>query len=140
MRAVVSLRARILQRRDVPGGATAGYNGRWVAARPSRLATIGLGYADGIPIGGSGIDGRGASVIVDGIPCPLVGRISMDLTIVDVTDVPADRVQTGAMVEWLGPEADLDALARSCGTIGYEILVNLGRRHRRHYIRNDGER
>ena len=133
MRPVVSLQARILQLRDVPAGATAGYNGRWTAARPSRLATIGLGYADGIPIGGSGIDGRGASVFVDGIPCPLVGRISMDLTIADVTDVPADRVRTAAMVEWLGPEVDVDALARSCGTIGYEILVNLGRRHRRHY-------
>ena len=140
MRAVVSLQARILQRRDVPAGATAGYNGRWVAARPSRLATIGLGYADGLPIGGSGIDGRGASAIVDGMPCPLVGRISMDLTIIDVTDVPADRIQTGAMVEWLGPHADLDTLARSCGTIGYEILVNLGRRHRRHYIADAAER
>ena len=133
MRAVVSLQARILQLRDVPAGATAGYNGRWAATRPSRLATIGLGYADGIPIGGSGIDGRGASVVVDGIPCPLVGRISMDLTIADVTDVPADQVRPDAMVEWLGPEIGVDALARTCGTIGYEILVNLGRRHRRHY-------
>ncbi len=140
MRPVVSMQSRILQLRDVPAGATAGYNGRWTAARPSRLATIGLGYADGIPIGGSGIDGRGAFVVVDGIPCPLVGRISMDLTIADVTDVPADRVRTDAMVEWLGPEVDVDALARSCGTIGYEILVNLGRRHRRHYSGNGATR
>ncbi len=140
MLAVVSLQARILQCRDVPAGATAGYNGRWAATRPSRLATIALGYADGIPIGGSGIDGRGASVLVDGVPCPLVGRISMDLTIVDVTDVPANRVQADAMVEWLGPHADVDALARTCGTIGYEILVNLGRRHRRHYIGDDTKR
>ncbi len=140
MRAVVSLEARILQLRDVPAGATAGYNGRWTAARPSRLATIGLGYADGIPISGSGIDGRGASVVMDGVPCPIVGRISMDLTIADVTDVPADKIRTDAMVEWLGPEADVDALARSCGTIGYEILVNLGRRHRRHYSGNGATR
>ena len=104
------------------------------------LATIGLGYADGIPIGGSGIDGRGASVNVDGVTCPVVGRISMDLTIVDVTDVPADRVKTDAMVEWLGPHADIDVLARSCGTIGYEMLVNLGRRHRRHYIGAEANR
>ncbi len=134
MRAVVSLKARVLQLRDVPAGATAGYNGRWTAKRASRLATVGLGYADGIPISGSGIDGRGSSVLVEGVPCPLVGRISMDLTIIDVTDVPADRVRVDAMVEWLGPHADVDEQARTCGTIGYEILVNLGRRHRRHYI------
>ncbi len=140
MRPVVSLQARILQLRDVPAGATAGYNGRWTATRVSRLATIGLGYADGIPIGGSGIEGRGASVVVEGCVCPVVGRISMDLTIADVTEVPANEIRAGTTVEWLGPRIDVDALARSCGTIGYEILVNLGRRHRRHYTGEGADR
>jgi len=135
MRPVVSLRARILQLRDVPAGATAGYNGRWTAQRPARLATIALGYADGVPIGGSGLgDGGGARVFVGDIPCPLVGRISMDLSIADVTHVPPGIVEAEKWVEWLGSETGIDDLARSCGTIGYEILVNLGRRHRRHYI------
>lgn len=135
MRPVVSLRARILQLRDVPAGATAGYNGRWTAPRPARLATIALGYADGVPIGGSGLghDG-GARVFVGDIPCPLVGRISMDLSIADVTDVPPGIVEAESWVEWLGSQTGVDDLARSCGTIGYEILVNLGRRHRRNYI------
>ena len=133
---VARLDARVLQVRQVPAGATAGYNARWAAERPSRLATVALGYADGVPIGGSGIGGRGAEVFASGVPCPLVGRISMDLSIADVTHLPAGALKAGDTVEWLGPHADVDALAARCGTIGYEILVNLGRRHRRHYIGN----
>ncbi len=142
MRPVAALSARVLQLRAVPAGATAGYNARWSAAKPSRLATIALGYADGVPIGGSGSAarpgerGRGAEVFAGGVPCPLVGRISMDLSIADVTHLPADALHAGDTVEWLGPHMDVDALAARCGTIGYEILVNLGRRHRRHYIGN----
>ena len=136
MAPVAKLRARVLQLRSVPVGATAGYNARWTAERPSRLATIALGYADGVPIGGSGIGGRGAEVFVGGVPCRLVGRISMDLSIADVTDLPPGAIAAGDTVEWLGPHRDVDALAARCGTIGYEILVNLGRRHRRHYIGN----
>ncbi len=133
---VATLHARVLQTRDVPAGATAGYNARWSAERPSRLATIALGYADGVPIGGSGTAGGGAEVFVGDRPCPLVGRISMDLSIADVTDLPAGALRPGDTVEWLGPHMDVDALAARCGTIGYEILVNLGRRHTRHYIGN----
>ncbi len=136
MMPVVRLDARVLQLRTVPAGASAGYNARWTAERASRLATLALGYADGVPIGGSGIGGRGAEVFVGGISCPLVGRISMDLSIADVTHLPMGALQAGDMVEWLGPHADIDALAARCGTIGYEILVNLGRRYRRHYIGN----
>ncbi len=136
MRPVAALSARVLQLRSVPAGATAGYNARWTAAKPSRLATLALGYADGVPIGGSGMGGRGAEVFAGGVPCPLVGRISMDLSIADVTHLPATALQAGDTVEWLGPHMDVDALAARCGTIGYEILVNLGRRHRRHYIGN----
>ena len=131
---VVSLVARVLQLRQVPAGASAGYNGRWTAPRPSRLATIALGYADGVPVGGSGIAGGGAEVFVGDVPCPLAGRISMDLSIADVTHLAEGALKAGDTVEWLGPHADVDALAGRCGTIGYEILVNLGRRHRRHYI------
>ena len=137
MRAVVSLGARVLQLRAAPAGATVGYNGRWTAPRPTRLATLALGYADGVPIGGSGIgETRAAEVFVGGVPCPLVGRISMDLSIADVTHLPAGALHVGDLVEWLGPHVDVDALGKRCGTIGYEILVNLGRRHRRHYIGN----
>ena len=134
MRPVVSLAARILQLRTVSAGATTGYNGRWTAARPSRLATLGVGYADGLPVGASGMDGRGAHVYVGDLPCPIVGRISMDLTIVDVTDVPASGLEPGATVELLGSHIGVDDLGRHAGTIGYEILTNLGRRHARRYV------
>lgn len=134
MKPVVFLEARILQLRTVPAGATAGYNGRWTASRPSRLATIGVGYADGLPTGASGIEGSGAIVHLEGLPCPFVGRVSMDLSIVDVTDVPAAKLAAGTMVELLGRHIGVDDLAREAGTIGYEILTNLGRRYRRHYI------
>ena len=134
MQPVVSLAARILQLRSVPVGATAGYNGRWTAARPSRLATLGVGYADGLPVGASGVDGGGAHAYVGDLPCPIVGRISMDLTIVDVTDVPLSGLAPGATAELLGPHTGIDDLGRRAGTIGYEILTNLGRRHARRYV------
>ena len=133
MRPVVALATRILQLRDVPAGATAGYNGRWTAHRPSRLATLGLGYADGVPISGSG---ERVFVSIAGIACPLVGRISMDLSIADVSDLPEGVAHPGALATVLGDATTVDDLARACGTIGYETLVNLGRRHRRVYVGN----
>lgn len=134
MRPVVRLDARILQLRSVPAGASVGYNGRWTATRASRLATLGVGYADGLPVGASGIEGRGAIVYLAGLPCPVLGRISMDLSIIDVTDVPEADARVGAPVEVLGPHVDIDDLARHAGTIGYEILTRLGQRYRRCYI------
>lgn len=134
MRPVVSLEARILQVRSVPAEATAGYNGRWTAARPSRLATLGLGYADGLPVGASGIGGGGACVYMGDLPCPIVGRVSMDLTIIDVTEAPPSEARPGSVVEVLGRHIGVDELGRRAGTIGYEILTNLGRRYARHCI------
>ncbi|HEX4768655.1 MAG TPA: alanine racemase [Lichenihabitans sp.] len=134
MRPAVRLETRVLQVRHVPAGATAGYNARWTAARPSRLATLALGYADGLPMGASGLGRHGAPVFVGGRPCPIVGRISMDLTIVDVTDLPEGEAKPGLMAEILGEHAGIDDLARQAGTIGYEILTSLGHRYRRHYV------
>ncbi len=134
MRPVVRLAARILQVRHVPAGATAGYNARWTAARPSRLATLALGYADGLPMSVSGLGRHGAPVFIGGRPCPIVGRISMDLTIIDVTDLPEGEAEPGLMAEILGEHAGIDDLARHAGTIGYEVLTSLGHRYRRHYV------
>ncbi len=134
MRPVVRLDVRILQLRHVPVGATAGYNARWTAARPSRLATLALGYADGLPIGASGLERDGAPVFIGGRPCPILGRISMDLTIVDVSDVPEDEVRSGMVAEILGEFSGIDDLAHHAGAIGYEILTSLGHRYRRHYV------
>ncbi|RFB80690.1 alanine racemase [Methylovirgula sp. 4M-Z18] len=137
MRPVVALDVRILQIRQIAAGQTVGYNARWTAPRPSRLAILSLGYADGFPMGAGHIDGRttpGAQAIIAGYPCPFVGRTSMDLTVVDVTDVPEEALQHAAMARILGDEISVNDLAERSGTIGYEILTSLGRRFTRRYI------
>jgi alanine racemase len=127
MRGTVRLMVRVLAARDVPRGAPVGYNGTWIAARPSRIATAALGYADGFH---RSLSGRGTAFF-DGSPVPLVGRVSMDLTTFDVTDHPA--VQPGSWLEVLGPHLSPDDVAAAAGTNGYEILTSLGRRFHRVY-------
>lgn len=128
MRPVVTLRARILQVRDVPPGETVGYNGLWTAQRPSRIATASVGYADGFlrSLGNS------ALAYFDASPVPLVGRVSMDLTTFDVTDVPG--AQPGAWLQLIGPDMPIDAVAQRAGTNAYEILTSLGCRYPRTYL------
>jgi alanine racemase len=130
MRDVVGLTAVVLQVRDIPGGETAGYNGRWTAPSRRRLATIGIGYADGfLRAGGEG--DIGVEVFAGDRFCPVVGRISMDLSIIDITE--AAPLQRGDCVEIIGPHIGIDDLGPQAGTIGYEILTSLGRRYRRAY-------
>ncbi len=127
MRGVVRLLAMILQVRHVPAGEGVGYNSTWTAARPSRIATVPVGYADGYP---RSLTNR-AEACFDGCPVPLVGRVSMDLATFDVTDVPA--AVPGAWLELIGPNMPVDEVARRAGTNAYEILTQLGRRYRRTY-------
>ena len=128
MRGTVRLLARVLQLRDVPQGARVGYNGTWTAPRPSRIATVSVGYADGWL---RALSNR-AQAFFDGRAVPLVGRVSMDLTTFDATDCPA--LQPGAWLELVGPSQGPDALADVAGTNGYEILTSLGSRYRRQYL------
>ena len=133
MRAVVTLRAPVIQIREIGVGESVGYNAQWSARRVSRLATIGVGYADGLPRALMGTDARiGGEAMVAGVRCPFAGRVSMDLTVIDVTDVPGG-VRPGDMVELLGAAITVDDMAARAGTIGYEILTNLGRRYARVY-------
>jgi alanine racemase len=128
MRPVARLRARIMQLRDVPAGAGVGYDHQWVAARPSRIATLPIGYADGY----HRVLGNRAKVSFDGQLCPVVGRVSMDLITVDVTDCPAAVI--GDWCEVIGPAVPVERLAALAGTNGYEILTSLGRRFHRRYL------
>lgn len=131
---VVSVHARILQIRDVPAGASVGYSGIWRAERPSRIATIAAGYADGIPRASSASNGTpGGKVAIGGHPAPIVGRVSMDLITVDVTELPDGLTQPGAWVELIGSKITLEEAGAAAGTIGYEILTRLGRRFHRIY-------
>jgi alanine racemase len=132
MRQTVTLDVPVLQIRAIPAGATVGYGASWQAARPSRIATVAAGYADGYL---RALSGRAVGIIA-GRPVPLVGRVSMDLTTFDVTDVP--EAAPGDRIGLIGPgDGSLgntpDDLAARAGTIGYEILTSLGARYRREY-------
>jgi alanine racemase len=131
---VVELKARVVQVRDVERGEGVGYGGNWTARRPTRLAIVSAGYADGYFRAGSSNDGtRGAEVIVAGKRCPVAGRISMDLMAVDVTDLERNAVRRGHLVTLIGEGITVDELAHHFGTIGYEVLTSLGARYVRVY-------
>jgi alanine racemase len=134
MRAAVRLEGRVVQVRDVEVGDTVGYGAMWTARRPTRLAIVAIGYADGFLRAASASDGRpGAEAIVAGRPCPLAGRVSMDLLAIDVTDLPVKTPRRGDLVALLDETIGVDDLASHAGTIGYEVLTSLGRRYRRVY-------
>ena len=134
MQPVVELKARIVQIRHVERGEGVGYGGTWTARRPTRLAIVSAGYADGYFRAASANDGtRGAEVVVAGKRCPIAGRVSMDLIAIDVTDLPNNAVRRGHMVTLIGEGITVDELAHHFGTIGYEVLTSLGRRYARVY-------
>jgi alanine racemase len=122
-RPVVSLRARLVLVRDVPPGSTVGYGATHVARSWERWGTVAIGYGDGLP---RRLGNRG-SALVCGRRVPFVGRISMDLTVVDITGVPDARV--GDMVTLIGSDGELeitvDQVAGLAETISYEILTGL---------------
>jgi alanine racemase len=134
MQGVVELKARIAQIRSVERGDSVGYGAVWTARRPTRLAIVAAGYADGYFRAAGSNDGtRGAEVVVAGKRCPVAGRISMDLLAVDVTDVPNSAVRRGHMVTLIGEGITVDELAHHFGTTGYEVLTSLGKRYARVY-------
>lgn len=135
MREVVTLDAPIVQIRPVSKGEAVGYNGNWVAARDSRIATISCGYADGYPRNaGSSAAHPGGVAEVAGIPCPFAGNVSMDLITLDITDVAPEKVRPGDVATLIGGNLGVDAVAARARTNGYEILTNLGKRYRRLYV------
>jgi alanine racemase len=134
MQPVVELKARIMQIRNVERGETVGYGGTWTARRPTKLAIVASGYADGYFRAASANDGtRGAEVVVAGKRCPIAGRVSMDLIAVDVTDLEKNAARRGHLVTLIGEGITVDELAHHFGTIGYEVLTSLGRRFARVY-------
>jgi len=129
MQSVVELTGRILQLRNVERDETVGYGATWTAKRASRIAVVALGYADGLVRSGGGTDEHpGGAAIVAGKRCPIVGRISMDLVCIDVTDLPAGAVHRGEHATLVGGDIGVDDVAAAAGTIGYEILTRLGPR------------
>jgi alanine racemase len=121
---VAVLTAKILQLRHVEKGESVGYGATFRAARPSVLATAGLGYTDGLM---RALAGRGAGAI-GGVRARVAGRVSMDLITLDVTDVPKESLKIGADVEFIGDTISLEEIAAAAGTASYEILTSLSRR------------
>ena len=130
MRTAVRLMARILQVRDVDSFQTVGYGATHQVRRKSKIAAISVGYADGYL---RSLSNRGA-VGIAGQTAPVVGRVSMDMITVDVTDCPAEQIQVGTWVEVIGPDRLPDVVAQEAGTIAYEVLTALGSRHARLYV------
>jgi len=130
MAPVISLEARIAQVRTVPPGTGVGYGMSFLTQRETRIATIPVGYADGLP---RSLGNRG-SAYVAGNRVPMVGRVSMDSITLDVTGVAEQHCMPGSPVELIGPHQSLDELARDAGTISYEILTQLGHRYEREFL------
>src|SRR6266516_1078617 len=134
MRPVIELKARIIQVRTISKGDTVGYGAAWTAARTTRVAIVAVGYADGFLRSAGAAKGKAAAeVIVAGKRCPVVGRVAMDLFVVDVSDLAEGSARRGELATLIGDGMSVDDLAAGMGTIGYEVLTNLGRRYHRVY-------
>ncbi|PTW60452.1 alanine racemase [Breoghania corrubedonensis] len=135
MRPVVTAEARVLITHSARNGETVGYGAVETLRRNSRIAIVGIGYADGYHrLAGAGGGSDTAKVWINGHKVPLVGRVSMDLIAVDVTDVPERECLRGDWVEMFGPHIPVDEAAAAADTIGYEFLTGLGSRYARTYI------
>jgi alanine racemase len=140
MRNVVTLTVPIAQIGTVESGETIGYDAQWTAQRRLKVATLSAGYADGYPRGATATDVKreagipAGEAIIAGRRCPFVGRVSMDLITVDVTDVPEGAIGRGDPALLIGEGLPIDEVGSRAGTIGYEILTRLGRRYERRYL------
>lgn len=123
---VVKLDLPVIQVREVAPGETVGYSNTWTAQRPSRIATVAAGYADGLI---RAMASGGIAAYAGDTACPVVGRISMDLITIDITGLDGDP----EVLSLLNAEQTVDTLADAAGTIGYEILTSLGHRYARAY-------
>ncbi len=126
----VRLEARILQVRRVEAAAPVGYGATVRAPDGARLATVAMGYADGLLRSA----GNAAHGMLDGLRVPMMGRISMDMTTFDVSLVSESAARAGVFIEVIGTSHTVDDLAREAGTVGYEILTALGQRYHRRYL------
>lgn len=141
MHPVVTAEATVLQVRHARAGETVSYGATHTLDRDSLVAVVATGYADGYlrSTSGSGVPLRearpqGAEGVVQGHRVPVLGRVTMDLTMFDVTDLGPDAVSVGDAIELFGPHMPIDEVAAAAGTIPYEMLTALGRRYHRHYV------
>lgn len=138
MKPVVQATTRVLQVRTVAAGETIGYGAHETAKTGKRIAILSIGYADGFLRSGSSSDqAPGGQVAFAGQRAPIIGRISMDLTAIDVSHLPAGMVERGTDAEIFGATISLEEAANAAGTIDYELLTALGQRYQRTYLSPD---
>jgi len=129
LKPVATLTAPVLQIRAAKAGETAGYGAAHVFRRDSALATVALGYGDGFPRAA----GAKGAAFLGGALCPIAGRVSMDLIILDVTNAP-EPIEIGQRAEFFGRRLPIEDAARAADTIAYELLTGLGGRLYRRYL------
>jgi alanine racemase len=130
---VVTVRGRILQVREIEPGTSVGYDATFVARRRTRLAVVGVGYADGYL---RSLSNRGIASVA-GRRVPVAGRVSMDMTCLDITDLGQDTVAAGDWATLIGGEVPLDEIAVLAATNAYELLTRLGPRLERRFLNGD---
>jgi len=135
LKPVIKAYAQILQLNEVSAGDSIGYDATFIASRASRIATLGVGYADGYL---RSLSNRG-EVYFSGTRVPVAGRVSMDLMTIDVTDIPSSKIKAGDWVELFGDNLSIDAVAEKAGTVPWELLTSLGPRYERFYLSNQHE-
>ena len=130
-RPVVRLSLPVIQVREVTPGETVGYSNTWAADRPTRVATLAAGYADGLHRAMSS-DGQSPRIdlFAGDVRCPILGRVSMDLITADVSAL----AEVPEVLDLICPQQPVDAVAAAMGTIGYEVLTGLGRRYARQTV------
>ncbi|RYE05795.1 MAG: alanine racemase [Rickettsiaceae bacterium] len=129
MQQVIRLTAPIIQVQRIKAGSQVGYNMTFVTERDTIVATLPIGYADGYPRNLSNL----GEVYIDEYKSKIIGRISMDLITIDVTDLPPEKIFVGREVEIIGSHCDIEKIAAITGTIPYEIMTNLSNRYKRIY-------
>ena len=128
LKPVMQFQSAVISTRTIDTGESVGYTANWTAQRPSSIATIAVGYGDGYPRQAP----NGTPVLIQGIRCPLVGRVSMDMITVDITDLPQPVTIGESVILW-GPELPVNEVAQHCDTIGYELLTRMPSRVLRTY-------
>ena len=121
LKPVMTLESKIISVRELPAGEPVGYGARFVAERPTRVGVVAMGYADGYPRHAA----TGTPVLVEGQMTRLIGRVSMDMLTVDLTDLP--QAGLGSRVELWGRNVSASAVAYGCGSIPYQLFCNLKR-------------
>ena len=133
LKQVIKLYSRILQIRTLSSGASVGYGASFRVSEATRVATVGLGYADGYLRSLSNC----SWVFFNGVKLPVIGRISMDYITIDITKIASEKIKTGDFIEVIDDKFTLDDLATVANTVPHELLTRLGTRHHRIYRNTD---